>query len=181
MDYEVNEFMKVALIEGLSNIPAASRDGGPFGAVIVKDNIIIAQAHNEVGLKQDPTMHAEILAIQKAIKYLQINVPSRKRFDFLKGYDIYCTCFPCPMCLGAIYWSKIVNVYYGCSTIDAGQYSLGDDEIYKIVKKTAEANDMNEVNGYEIQKNNTNINFVQIDRDECLSLFEKWKYREKKQ
>ncbi len=86
------------------SIQSAKLKGGPFGCVIVKDNKILAEGFNQVTSNNDPTAHAEIVAIRKACQNL-------KKL-FLKGCDLYSTCEPCPMCLSAIYWSHIDNIFY---------------------------------------------------------------------
>lgn len=124
--------------------------GGPFGAVIVKDGKIISKDHNRVIGKNDPTAHAEMNAIKKASKKLGT-------FD-LSGCEIYTTCMPCPMCLGAIKWANIKIVYYGASSKDADKIGFRDEEFYE--KETLEL------------KN--------IDREECLKPFKAWSEKEDK-
>jgi len=87
--------------------------GGPFGAVVVKDGNVVAEAANQVTAVKDPTAHAEVLAIRQACKKLGL-------FE-LKGCDLYTSCEPCPMCLGAIYWARIARVFYGSLASDAAQ------------------------------------------------------------
>ena len=99
--------------------------GGPFGAVIVKDGKIIGEAYNEVTKTNDPTAHAEVLAIKRACKTL-------KTFD-LSGCDLYCSCEPCPMCLGAAYWAKLSKLYYSATRVDAKKAGFRDSIIYKEV------------------------------------------------
>jgi tRNA(Arg) A34 adenosine deaminase TadA len=96
--------------------------GGPFGAVIVKDNNILSESTNRVVLNNDPTAHAEILAIRSASSSLQT-------FD-LDGCTLYTSCEPCPMCLGAIYWSGIKKVVYACDRTDAEDAGFSDKLIY---------------------------------------------------
>jgi tRNA(Arg) A34 adenosine deaminase TadA len=96
--------------------------GGPFGAVIVKDNNILSESTNRVVLNNDPTAHAEILAIRSASSSLQT-------FD-LEGCTLYTSCEPCPMCLGAIYWSGIKRVVYACDRTDAEEAGFSDKLIY---------------------------------------------------
>ena len=97
--------------------------GGPFGAVIVKDGNIVAEASNSVTIDNDPTAHAEVNAIRKATSKLGT-------FD-LQGCDIYTSCEPCPMCLGAIYWARLDNIYYANDRKDAARIGFDDDFIYK--------------------------------------------------
>jgi tRNA(Arg) A34 adenosine deaminase TadA len=103
------------------------KGGGPFGAVVVKDNKIIAEGHNQVTTSIDPTAHAEITAIRNAAKVLN-------NFN-LSGCTIYSSCEPCPMCLAAIYWAKIDKIYFGNTKKDAGQIGFSDDFIYKEIDK----------------------------------------------
>jgi guanine deaminase len=118
--------------------------GGPFGAVIVKDGKIISTSHNEVLKSNDPTSHAEINAIKKASKKLQT-------FD-LSGCEIYTTCMPCPMCMGAIRWANISTIYYGATSEDADMIGFRDQVFYD--------------ESYQNIKN--------IDRTECLQVFRIW-------
>lgn len=101
--------------------------GGPFGAVIVKNGEIIAEASNGVTKNNDPTGHAEINAIRKAAKELQ-------NFD-LKGCEIYSSCEPCPMCLGAIYWASLDQLYFANTKEDAAQIQFDDQFIYEEIEK----------------------------------------------
>ena len=96
--------------------------GGPFGAVIARGGVVVAEASNSVTIDDDPTAHAEVNAIRMACRGL-------KTFD-LSGCDIYCSCEPCPMCLGAIYWSRLRHIYYGCNKADAAQAGFDDSFIY---------------------------------------------------
>ena len=97
--------------------------GGPFGAVIVKDGEIVSEASNSVTLDHDPTAHAEVNAIRKATQKLDT-------FD-LEGCEIYTSCEPCPMCLGAIYWAHLDRIYYANDRKDAARIGFADDFIYK--------------------------------------------------
>ena len=99
-----------------------SEGGGPFGAVIVKDDKIIAEAYNRVVLSNDPTAHAEILAIRQASLVLKSHE--------LNDCTLYTSCEPCPMCLGAIYWSGISKVVYSCDRTDAERAGFSDKLIY---------------------------------------------------
>lgn len=97
--------------------------GGPFGAVIAKDGVIIAEASNSVTIDHDPTAHAEVNAIRKATQKLNT-------FD-LEGCEIYTSCEPCPMCLGAIYWAHLDKIYYANDRKDAARIGFDDDFIYR--------------------------------------------------
>ena len=114
------EFMRLAINAGVENV---SSGGGPFGAVIVKDGEVVAVGANRVTPNNDPTAHAEVCAIRKACEKLGT-------FD-LEGCEIYSSCEPCPMCLGAIYWARISKLYYGCNQKDADEVGFSDEFIYK--------------------------------------------------
>lgn len=131
-------------------------EGGPFGAVIVdkKDNII-ATGNNQVLKNNDPTAHAEVIAIRNACKKLNT-------YD-LSDYILYTSCEPCPMCLSAIIWSNIKEIYYACTREDAANIGFRDDLIYEYLKGN----------------NKDLINLKQIDRDECIDVFEKYKNENK--
>lgn len=113
-------FMRKAI--GLSE-ESVSTGGGPFGAVIVKDGEIIALGENRVTVDHDPTAHAEVNAIRRAAERLGT-------YD-LSGCDIYTSCEPCPMCLGAIYWAHIDRIFYGNSRKDAAAIDFDDDMLYR--------------------------------------------------
>ena len=117
---EKQEFMRRAIQLSLESV---KHGGGPFGAVIVKEGKIIAEAANRVTLDNDPTAHAEVNAIRQAARSLG-------RFD-LSGCDIYTSCEPCPMCLGAIYWAHLDHIYYGCNRRDAADAGFDDEFIYQ--------------------------------------------------
>lgn len=99
------------------------KGGGPFGAVIAKDGVIVAEASNSVTIDQDPTAHAEVNAIRMATRALH-------RFD-LGGCEIYTSCEPCPMCLGAIYWAHLDRIYYANNRRDAAEVGFDDEFIYE--------------------------------------------------
>jgi tRNA(Arg) A34 adenosine deaminase TadA len=101
--------------------------GGPFGAVVVKDGKILAEGTNSVTSTKDPTAHAEVLAIRAACKKLGT-------FD-LKGCEMYTSCEPCPMCLGAIYWARLDRVYFGNSAADAQKIGFDDSFIYREIEQ----------------------------------------------
>ena len=117
MDKYLNEAIKEARI-GMNN-----QEGGPFGAVVVKDGKIIGASHNQVLLRNDPTAHAEVMAIRDACSNL-------KTHD-LSGAVIYSTSEPCPMCLSAIIWSNIKEIYFGTNRIQVGEIGFRDDKIYE--------------------------------------------------
>ncbi len=117
--------MERAIELSIQNI---TRGGSPFGAVIVKDDVIIAEGFNQVTSNNDPTAHAEVTAIRNAAKNLN-------SFD-LSGCSIYTSCEPCPMCLGAIYWAKIKDMYFGNTRQDAEHIGFSDNYIYKEINKS---------------------------------------------
>ncbi|WP_066069077.1 nucleoside deaminase [Neobacillus soli] len=114
-------FMKMAVDIAYENV--VTNGGGPFGAVVVKNGQIIGVGRNQVTTKKDPTAHAEIKAIRAASKYLNNNE--------LKDCQLYTSCEPCPMCLGAIYWARLKVVYYGCTNKDSAKIGFDDEFIYK--------------------------------------------------
>ncbi len=102
---------------------SVARGGGPFGAVIARDGVIMAEASNSVTINRDPTAHAEVNAIRAAC--------ARQHTFTLAGCDIYCSCEPCPMCLGAIYWAHIDHIYYANTRQEADAIGFGDNTIYE--------------------------------------------------
>lgn len=116
-------FLNEAIKEARRGVKAGH--GGPFGAVIVKDGKIIARGHNRVTSAKDPTAHAEIVAIRKACKKI-------KDFE-LKNCILYSSCEPCPMCLGAIYWTRLKGLFYAADRVRAAASNFDDEEIYKEV------------------------------------------------
>jgi tRNA(Arg) A34 adenosine deaminase TadA len=119
------EFMRQAIELATSNV--TSGRGGPFGAVIVKDGVVIAAAANVVTATNDPTGHAEITAIRKACAALG-------SFS-LEGCELYTSCEPCPMCLAATYWARCAKIYYGCTAADAAKAGFDDAFLYGEMKK----------------------------------------------
>ncbi|MCI6342441.1 MAG: nucleoside deaminase [Prevotella sp.] len=115
-----NEFMRRAIELSEESV---GKGGGPFGAVIVRGDEIIAEASNSVTIDNDPTAHAEVNCIRKATRRLGT-------FD-LAGCDIYTSCEPCPMCLGAIYWAHLDRIFYGNDRKDAAAIGFDDDFIYQ--------------------------------------------------
>jgi len=136
----MNKFMKIAIKEAYKGI--YNNEGGPFGCVIVKDNKVIAKGHNEVIKRNDATCHGEIMALKKAYKKLG-------SFS-LKECELYTTGQPCPMCLGAILWSNITKIYYGCNIIDTEKIGFRDKQFF--------------------ENDNKNM-LVELDRSECLKLY----------
>ena len=121
----MNKYMKMSKEEAYNGY--TSNEGGPFGAVITdKEGNIISQGHNMVLKNNDPTAHAEVTAIRKACEKLGT-------YD-LSNYILYTSCEPCPMCLSAIIWANIKEVYYACTKKDAGEIGFRDDIIYEYIK-----------------------------------------------
>ena len=143
--------MKVAYDEATKGM--LENEGGPFGAVIIKNDNIIASAHNRVLISKDPTAHAEINAIRLASQKLD-------SFD-LSGCVLYTTCMPCPMCLGAIMWARIENVYYGATEVDAARGGFDDLNFYEKLKGESKG-----------------LNLEQIDQTINASLFDTWNQKE---
>jgi len=130
--------------------------GGPFGAVIVRNGRVVGRGHNQVIGTNDPTAHAEIVAIRRAAARL-------KRFD-LSGCEIYSTCEPCPMCLAAIFWANIRTVYYGCTRKDAEKIGFRDKVFYDLLGEKAQG---------ALRK-------VQVGRRECLGPLREWERKNDK-
>jgi len=133
------------------SVNSANNAGGPFGCVIVKDNKIIAEGSNKVTSSNDPTAHAEIVAIRDACQ--KLNTYN------LSGSDLYSSCEPCPMCLSAIYWSHIDNIFYANTREDAKKINFDDSFIYSEFSKKIE---------------DRKIPIKQMLRDEALKAFELW-------
>lgn len=134
-----------------------SNEGGPFGAVVVKDGEIVGRGNNKVTSTNDPTAHAEVVAIRDACQNLNT-------FQ-LDDCVLYTSCEPCPMCLGAIYWARPRAVYYGCTKKDAADINFDDDFIYKEL---------------EVKMGDRKIPFIQIGRDEAIKAFQMWANKEDK-
>ncbi len=146
--------MKLAIDLSIKNI---EKGGGPFGAVIVKDGEIIAASANSVTIDNDPTAHAEVNAIREACKKL-------KTFD-LSGCEIYSSCEPCPMCLGAIYWARIDKLYFANTKNDADAIGFSDNFIYdEIAKPYSERN----------------LKTENLMREDAIKAFELWSQTENK-
>ena len=125
MENRINEtYMRMAIRLSVENVEGG---GGPFAAIVVKDGEIVAKGVNRVAEENDPTAHAEIMAIRAAAYKLQ-------RFK-LTDCVLYSTCEPCPMCLGAVYWSGIPTVFYGNSREDAARYGFDDSYIYEQLER----------------------------------------------
>ena len=152
---ENKKYMQEAINLAMENVNVVN--GGPFGAVVVKNGEIVGRGTNEVTAKNDPTAHAEIMAIRNACQNLNT-------FD-LEGCELYSSCEPCPMCLGAIYWSNIGALYYAATKDDAAQANFSDAFIYK---------------EFSLPKDQRKIPSTQLMRDAALKVFEKWNASEEK-
>ena len=128
-----------------------SNDGGPFGSVVVKDGQIIGEGWNQVTSANDPTAHAEIVAIRDACR----NLGSFQ----LDGCIVYTSCEPCPMCLGAIYWARPAGIFYAGTREDAAAVGFDDGMIYEEIEKPPEER---------------RLKMVSLMRDEALEVFESW-------
>ncbi len=144
----IENFMKIAIDESVLNI---DRGGGPFGAVVVKDGKIISCRGNRVTQDNDPTAHAEVLAIREAAKILG-------RWD-LSDCEIYSSCEPCPMCLGAIYWAHIPVIYFAANREDAKNAGFDDSEIYDEIAADPD---------------HRKIRMVNVLREKAVEGFDKW-------
>ena len=155
----MNEYMKIS--KELANENLETNAGGPFGACIVKNGKIIGKGSNHVLANNDPTAHAEVMAIRDACK----NINS---YD-LSDCELYTSCYPCPMCLSAIIWSNIKKVYYGNTKEDAADIGFRDDFIYGFINKLS----LNE-------QDNTILDLKSLNREETIEEFNKYKNKEDK-
>ncbi len=144
------KFMRQAIQLSLQGM--ANNEGGPFGCIIVKGDKIVGRGNNKVSSTNDPTAHAEVTAIRDACK----NLGSFQ----LEDCEIYTSCEPCPMCLGAIYWARPKIVYYANNRRDAADIGFDDSMIYDEMKVAIE---------------NRKIPIVTIGRESALKVFEAWK------
>jgi tRNA(Arg) A34 adenosine deaminase TadA len=143
------KYMKVAI--DLASENSSMNAGGPFGAIVVKDGEIVGRGVNKVTATNDPTAHAEIVAIREAA--ITLNT-----FN-LEGCEIYTSCEPCPMCLGAIYWARINMLYYAGTKDDAAKADFDDSAIYK---------------EFCLPKEKRFIPSSQMMREEAVKVFEEW-------
>ena len=147
--------MRMAIELSEHNIKQAQ--GGPFGAVIIKDGMVVARSANKVVMQNDPTAHAEISAIRMACQELGT-------YD-LEGCEIYTSCEPCPMCLGAIYWAHIDKIYYANTKNDAAEIGFDDHFIYEELEQPMEQR---------------KLSFTQLMRSEAQVAFKQWQQSDKK-
>lgn len=149
------KFLKEAIrlaFDGMRN-----GNGGPFGAIVVKDGLIIGKGNNCVAVTHDPTAHAEVVAIREACRHLG-------HFQ-LTGCTLYTSCEPCPMCLGAIYWARPERIFFACTKADAADIGFDDDFIYDEMK---------------LPPAERKIPAFQLLREEGLQAFEEWRALENK-
>ena len=149
------KFMREAIrlsLEGMRN-----GEGGPFGAIVVKNGEIIGRGNNQVASSNDPTAHAEVVAIRQACQHLG-------HFQ-LDGCILYTSCEPCPMCLGAIYWARPEKIFYACNKADAAAIEFDDDFIYKEL---------------DLPLPERKIPVVQLLWEEGLKAFQEWESKEDK-
>jgi guanine deaminase len=144
-----NAFMARAIELSIENV--LSGRGGPFGAVVVRENCILAEAVNQVTARNDPTAHAEVLAIRQACEKILL-------FE-LKGCELYTSCEPCPMCLGAIYWARLYCVYFANLAADASKIGFDDSIIYREIAQP---------------HSQRSIPMIQMMRAEALAAFRAW-------
>lgn len=147
MKVKDHEYLRQAI--ELSKQGILSSAGGPFGAIIVKDDVVIGRGFNMVTSSSDPTAHAEIVAIRNACQYLN-------SFQ-LENCTIYSSCEPCPMCLGAIYWARPSRLVFACTREDAASIGFDDDFIYNEINVNYQNRKITTENllrkeGYEIMK-----------------------------
>lgn len=151
----MDKFMELA--KESAELGIENNEGGPFGAVIInKNGEIISVGNNRVLIDNDPTAHAEVVAIRRASKKLET-------YD-LSDLILYTSCEPCPMCLSAIIWANIKEIYYACTKEDAAQIGFRDDLIYEYLKGNKK--DL--------------LNIKQINREECIQLFQKYENDKRK-
>lgn len=143
------EFMRRAIELSKNNV--VSLNGGPFGAVVVKNNVIIGEGWNKVTTNNDPTAHAEVEAIRQACQ-------KTSTFN-LEDCEIYTSCEPCPMCLSAIYWARIGKIYFANTKTDAAAIQFDDDFIYQEIPKSLDKR---------------KIPMEAMLRDEALQVFKIW-------
>lgn len=155
----MEKFMEMANLMARQNI--LTNHGGPFGAVVIKDGFVIGVGNNHVLENNDPTAHAEVMAIRNACKNLNT-------YD-LSGCILITSCYPCPMCLSAIMWSNIKKVYYGNTKEDAADIGFRDDFIYSFLDSLSKGEPDREV-----------LSLVQMDRDKTIEVFNEFSNKDDK-
>ncbi|MBO4245370.1 MAG: nucleoside deaminase [Bacilli bacterium] len=156
----MNSYMKLA--DSLAKENLLTNAGGPFGAVIVKDGKVVGRGSNQVLASNDPTAHAEVMAIRNACSNL-------KTHD-LTGCILYTSCYPCPMCLSAIIWANIKKVYYGNTKQDADKIGFRDDFIYEYIDDLISDNENKKI-----------LDLENIDRDLTIVTFNEYFHKQDKE
>lgn len=152
---QFNHFMQAAI--SLSEKGITEDEGGPFGAVVVRNGEIIGRGYNQVAATNDPTAHAEVMAIREACRKLN-------SFQ-LTGCELYTSCEPCPMCMGAIYWARPEKVYFANTRDDAAAIGFDDSFIYREIQKLPEER---------------KIPMIRMGREEAQQVFRQWMDKPKK-
>jgi guanine deaminase len=152
MDTHCQTFMNEAIRLSIEKMRAGQ--GGPFGAIVVERREILGWGWNQVTSSNDPTAHAEIVAIREACR--------RKRSFVLTGCELYASCEPCPMCLGAAYWARIERVYYGATRADAAEAGFLDQMLYEELARDAASR---------------RLPCVSLARDQAMAAFREWKLK----
>jgi tRNA(Arg) A34 adenosine deaminase TadA len=152
----MNKYMEFA--DELSKQNLLTNNGGPFGAVVVKNGVIVGTGNNHVLANNDPTAHAEVMAIRNACENLNT-------YD-LTDCELYTSCYPCPQCLSAIIWANIKKVYYGNTKEDAADIGFRDDMIYKYLEDPENHKDV--------------LELEQMDREYTIQAFEEFKNKQDK-
>ena len=150
----MNKYMQMA--DELSKQNLLTNAGGPFGAVVVKNGVVVGVGNNQVLKNNDPTAHAEVTAIRDACKNLNT-------YD-LTDCELYTSCYPCPMCLSAIIWANIKTVYYGNTKEDAADVGFRDDMIYKFIQNMSDENSTSDI-----------LKCIPLDRQQTIETFNTFK------
>lgn len=150
----MNKYMQMA--DELSKQNLLTNAGGPFGAVVVKNGVVVGVGNNQVLKNNDPTAHAEVTAIRDACKNLNT-------YD-LTDCELYTSCYPCPMCLSAIIWANIKTVYYGNTKEDAADIGFRDDMIYKFIQNMDDENSTSDI-----------LKCIPLDRQQTIETFNTFK------
>ena len=150
----MNKYMQMA--DELSKQNLLTNAGGPFGAIVVKNDVVVGVGNNQVLKNNDPTAHAEVMAIRNACKNLNT-------YD-LTDCELYTSCYPCPMCLSAIIWANIKTVYYGNTKEDAANIGFRDDMIYKFIQNMDDENSTSDI-----------LKCIPLDRQQTIETFNTFK------
>ena len=144
------------MADELSKQNLLTNAGGPFGAIVVKNDVVVGVGNNQVLKNNDPTAHAEVMAIRNACKNLNT-------YD-LTDCELYTSCYPCPMCLSAIIWANIKTVYYGNTKEDAADIGFRDDMIYKFIQNMDDENSTSDI-----------LKCIPLDRQQTIETFNTFK------